>query len=82
MTDIPKVIRAQPAASSLMVVDERVPLAPLIKALADAGFTVINDRTGKLIVTYWPEDFRATVTNDIAPSNTVPMRHTRNEHTK
>jgi hypothetical protein len=58
-TDVPKVIRAQPAGSDLLIIDERVPLAPLIKALSDGGFTTINNRSGKLVVTYWPEDYRA-----------------------
>ena len=61
--EIPQFIRSQPASSSLLVVDERVPLAPLIKALGDSGFTIINDRTGKLVVTYWPEDYRSPDAN-------------------
>ena len=66
-TEVPSFNRekpSQPAASSLLVVDERVPLAPLIEALGDSGFTVINDRTGKLVVTYWPDDFRRVAEND------------------
>ena len=76
--DVPKVIRAQPTASGLLVVDERVPLAPLIKALGDSGFTVINDRTGKLVVTYWPEDFRAA-TNDLMIPETAAWRHSKSK---
>ena len=49
----------QPPASDLIVIDARVPLNSLIKTLSDGGFTVINDRTGKLVITCWPADYRA-----------------------
>lgn len=58
MSTVPQFIRAQPIASDLLVVDQRVPLAQLIKAMSDSGFTVINDRTGRLVVTLWPQDYR------------------------
>ncbi len=74
MRDIPKVIRAQPKSSDLLVVDERVPLAPLIRALGDAGFAVINGRTGKLVVPCWTADFSSPALDDMAPSNIIPMR--------
>lgn len=64
---VPKFIRSQPAASSLLVVDSRIPLEPLIRALSDGGFTVINDRSGKLVVTFWPEDFRTAAEPGLTP---------------
>ena len=55
--EIPRLIAAGPATSDLVLVDDRVALLPLFRALAQAGFSVINDRKGRLIVTDRPEDF-------------------------
>lgn len=51
----------QPPASDLIVIDARVPLNGLLKALSDGGFAVINDRSGRLVVTHWPQDYRVQV---------------------
>lgn len=58
--DVPEMLRAveQPAVSDMLVVDERLPLMPLFRALAEAGYTVINRRDGHLVITQSPGDFR------------------------
>lgn len=58
---VPDFLRERgPATSDLLIVDERLPLMPLIRALAEAGYTVINDRTGRLVITQRPADFRSS----------------------
>lgn len=60
---IPEALRAaepQPRVTDILVVDERVPLIRLFKALAEAGYSVINNRGGKLVITENPADFRGT----------------------
>lgn len=59
--DIPPMLQEvkQPAVTDLLVVDERLPLMPLFRTLAEGGYTVINDRRGRLVVTRAPADFRS-----------------------
>lgn len=59
--EVPAILREvkQPAVSDLLVVDERLPLIPLIRTLAEGGYTVINRRDGHLVITRAPADFRA-----------------------
>ena len=58
---VPSFLRcAAPQFSDLVRLDARVPLERLLKALSEAGLTVINDRTGKLVITCHPEDFKAS----------------------
>lgn len=54
--------RELPATSDLLIIDTRVPLETVLSALAQAGLNVINNRTGKLVVTQRPEDFKAAHT--------------------
>ena len=56
--DIPQHLRAQPPTAAVFVVDERLHLVPLFRALAEAGYTVINNRAGQLVLTQAPGDFR------------------------
>ena len=56
--DVPEFLRQSPAVTDLLVVDERIPLVPLFAVLANAGYTVVNRRDGKLVVTLRPNDFR------------------------
>jgi len=55
---VPEFLRETPPVSSLLRVDDRVPLMPLIQALAAGGYTLINARNGQLVVMLWPEDFK------------------------
>lgn len=71
--EVPQFIRSQAYASDLVLVDKRVSLNLLIKVLSDGGLTVINDRTGKLMVTCWPEDFRST-RNDNESTTDIPEK--------
>ncbi|HEX5461921.1 MAG TPA: hypothetical protein VFX20_18295 [Steroidobacteraceae bacterium] len=57
-THIPEHLLISPPTSDLLAVDARIPLPPLLKTLADAGYTIINNRRGQLVVTERPEDFK------------------------
>lgn len=60
--EIPEFLKSKlPAVSPLFTVDERVPIIPFVKALADAGYHVVNLRDGRLVVTQAPEDFRRPI---------------------
>lgn len=55
----PPFLRAElPGLSDFVLIDTRVPLPPLFKLLAANGYTIINNRDGKLVVTQHPDDFR------------------------
>lgn len=57
--EAPLFLVVQPSTTDLLVVDERLPLIPLFQTLAAGGYTVINDRHGRLVITRQPEDWRA-----------------------
>jgi hypothetical protein len=54
--NIPKHLRG-PATINLVVVDARLSFGRLLRVLADAGYSVINNRTGRLVITERPQDF-------------------------
>lgn len=50
--------KAPPKLSSLFVVDDRIPVIEMVKALANAGFYITNLKDGRLAITQSPEDFK------------------------
>lgn len=64
--ELPEHLRIPPT-SDLLAVDARIRLSPLLRTLADAGYTVINNRSGQLVITERPEDFKAAPLRVAAP---------------
>ncbi len=57
MADMSIAQAKRPKLSSLIVLDDRIPLMPLVRALAEGGYSVINRGNGQLVVTLWPAEF-------------------------
>lgn len=65
--ELPEHLRIPPT-SDLLAVDARIHLPPLLRTLADAGYTVINNRRGQLVITEQPEDFKPAPRAEEHPS--------------
>lgn len=50
---------SRPSSYLLLVVDENLPLVPLIRTLAEGGYAVIDRRDGRLAINCAPANFRA-----------------------
>lgn len=66
VAELPEHLRTPPT-SDLLAVDARIALPPLLRTLADAGYTVINNRSGQLVITERPQDFKAVPPRAAAP---------------
>jgi hypothetical protein len=66
VAELPEHLRIPPT-SDLLVIDARLALPPLLRTLAQAGYTVINNRRGQLVITERPDDFKAAPSKAAAP---------------
>lgn len=59
VSELPAFLRRQlPELSDVFVVDARLAVIPFVRALAAAGYSVVNLLDGRLVITQAPEDFR------------------------
>lgn len=56
-SEIPDHLRAVPSTINLVVVDARLSFGRLLRTLAQAGYTVINNHRGQLVITEKPGDW-------------------------
>ena len=52
-----KRVKREPLASSVMAIDDLLPMVPLIQLLTANGYSVVGTKSGRIVVTQRPQEF-------------------------